>query len=210
MPVSISGDGAITGLELEEFEDVDVGSGAADGDVLTYDASGDLWIPQGIVLPAGIGSNVVQTVKTDTFSTTSASFVDVTGLTATITPSSATAKILIIAQTNLTNTNPQNNTAVNMKLAGGNTSNYIGDAAGSRTRTVGNMRTNADFRPGETMLVQSLVFLDAPASTSPVTYSVQVLSVGGGAAIVNVATNDSDASTSSRGASSLTAIEVAA
>ena len=96
MPVSISGDGAITGLELEAFEDVDVGSGAADGDVLTYDASGDLWIPQGIVPIAGIGSNVVSVTKTDTFSTTANGFTVPTGMTVAITPSSATAKILVI------------------------------------------------------------------------------------------------------------------
>ena len=39
---------------------------------------------------------VVQSVKTDTFSTSSSSFTDITGLSATITPSSNSNKILVI------------------------------------------------------------------------------------------------------------------
>ena len=42
---------------------------------------------------------VIQTVKTDTFSTTSTSYVDVTGLSVSITPSSSSNKILVIANT---------------------------------------------------------------------------------------------------------------
>jgi len=48
-------------------------------------------------LPAGSVIQVVSVTKTDTFSTTSTSFVDVTGLSANITPTSATNKILIIS-----------------------------------------------------------------------------------------------------------------
>jgi hypothetical protein len=51
-------------------------------DVLKYD--GSAWVT---VAAAGIGSNVVQTVKTDTFTTTSTSYTTLTGLSATITPS---------------------------------------------------------------------------------------------------------------------------
>ena len=44
--------------------------------------------------PGKIGQ-VIQTYKTDTFSTSSTSFVDVTGLSVSITPSATTSKILI-------------------------------------------------------------------------------------------------------------------
>ena len=46
-------------------------------------------------LPAGSVLQVVQTVKLTSFSSSSTSFVDVTGLTATITPSSASSKVLV-------------------------------------------------------------------------------------------------------------------
>lgn len=51
------------------------------------------------LLGAGAVLQVVQTVKTDTFSTTSpaeTAFVDVTGFSVTITPSATSSKILIL------------------------------------------------------------------------------------------------------------------
>ena len=44
---------------------------------------------------AGNIIQVVQAVKTDTFTTSSTSFVDITGLSVTITPSSSSSKILV-------------------------------------------------------------------------------------------------------------------
>jgi hypothetical protein len=168
MPVSISGDGAITGLELEAFEDVDVGSGASDGDVLTYDASGDLWIPQGIVPIAGIGSNVVYTERTTTFTTTSTSFTDWTNVTVTITPTSATSKILVVL------TCPS--------LANSQDSNFLSQAAmrlvRNSTALFGEARTVRGDGNG-TQSPLTLVVLDSPATTSATTYKAQVLAQSG-------------------------------
>jgi hypothetical protein len=47
-----------------------------------------------------IGPNVVSTLKNDTFSTSSTSFVAVTGLAASITPSSTSSKVLVIVTLN--------------------------------------------------------------------------------------------------------------
>ena len=57
----------------------------------------DTYAFTGTVSGAGGGKigQVIQTVKTDVFSTTSTSFVDVTGLTASITPSATSSKILV-------------------------------------------------------------------------------------------------------------------
>ena len=52
---------------------------------------------------------VIQTVKTDVFSTTSSSLVDVTGLTAAITPSATDSKVLVTLNLNI---GPTDNTAV--------------------------------------------------------------------------------------------------
>ena len=52
-------------------------------------------------MPAGAILQVVQGVKTDTYTTTSTSYVAVPSLTASITPTSSTSKILITASINM-------------------------------------------------------------------------------------------------------------
>jgi hypothetical protein len=198
MPVSISGDGAITGLELEAFEDVDVGSGASDGDVLTYDASGDLWIPQGIVPISGIGSNVVFARKSDQFTTSSSTYVVPTGLSATITPSSATSKVLVIATVHVSQTVATAEAFVQLfrdstevdKSTGASTQDstfyHISSAAYEVTRG-------------------SIMFLDSPATTSATTYEPRVKCATG-----SVTINRGGTSTAAGAVSSITVIEVAA
>lgn len=55
-------------------------------------------------MPTGSVLQVLQAVKTDTFSTTSGTFVQVPDLTVTITPSSASNKILITGAISLSST----------------------------------------------------------------------------------------------------------
>ncbi|CAB4149709.1 hypothetical protein UFOVP557_21, partial [uncultured Caudovirales phage] len=77
---------------------------------------------------------VQSTVLTSTFTTTSSTYTGVTGLTVAITPSSATSKVLVIAQISYAM-----GSSVGygfFKLSGGNSGNYVGDAAGSRVQTV--------------------------------------------------------------------------
>ena len=159
---------------------------------------------------AGIGSNVVQTVKTDTFSTTSASFTAVTGLSVTITPSSATSKVLIVAQISPgVSGEPLN--AANFRLSGGNTSGYVGDAAGSRVRatmSVGRGRTDWPLVSLSSGLTIS--FLDSPGTASAVTYEVEVNRGGAGTAFVNRSGEYANNAGASTMTSSITVIEVAA
>jgi hypothetical protein len=143
---------------------------------------------------------VVQTVKTDTFATTSTSFVDVTGLSVTITPSSVDNKILLVLDARVS-------AVVLSKVLRGSTDIYIGDAAGSRTRVTGMPYTYAP----NTMQQFSVFYLDSPATTSATTYKYQIRSEGGGNTVVNRGVTDTDAANSyPRGASSITAIEVSA
>ena len=69
-------------------------STAASSDAMTIDSAGKPSFPNG-----GVGKilQVVQTVKTDAFSHNSTSLADITGLTATITPSSNSNKIFVSA-----------------------------------------------------------------------------------------------------------------
>ena len=72
----------------------------------------------GSVTSVGTILQVVQTSKTDDFSTTSTSYTDVTGFSATITPSSTSSKVLVMVSSN-TSTSGGNNAM--MKLVRGST-----------------------------------------------------------------------------------------
>ena len=154
---------------------------------------------------ASIIKQVVQTVKTDVFTTTSGSFTTVTGLTRAITPTADTSKVLIVAQFYAASTG---STAGSFdrgvyRLAGGNSSTYVGAAAGSRTQAAIQSGTNA---VNDSV---TIVYLDSPATDSEVTYSVEAL-VGQGTLHVGRSFGDTDVAGFGRFASSLTCIEVAA
>jgi len=153
----------------------------------------------------GIGSNIVQAVKTDTFTTTSATFVDITGLSATITPSATSSKVLIIAgiATSITAGSPGF-----LRLTGGNSSAFVGDTAGSRTLCIQAVYDTDDN--GFALEGFPLIYLDSPATTSATTYKVQGAVTGSRTLGINHRpAADADASTTPRGASSLIVVEVA-
>jgi len=157
---------------------------------------------------AGIGSNVVSTAKLDTFTTTSLTFGDITGLTATITPTTATSKVLIIAQVSAQMTQGINFGWGHLRLSGGNATTYVGDTAGSRTSAIVGGYNNADVRA---LTAHALVFLDSPATGAAVTYSVQGRAASSGGSLhINRGSADDNNADTTRGASSITVIEVAA
>jgi hypothetical protein len=152
---------------------------------------------------------VVQSVKTDTFTTSTGSFVAVTGLSATITPKSASNKILVLAQISYGLSN--NAVYGAFRLYGGTTDLYIGAAAGSRTRAVFGGYTLDD--QGLTQLSSPITYLASPNTTSQITIGVEVASQDGiGTVFVNRSRGDGDADNAPRvrGASSITLMEVAA
>jgi hypothetical protein len=155
----------------------------------------------------GIGSNVVQTVKTDTFSTSSATYTALTGLSASITPSSATAKVLVMVDLKFSNTT--NNQTTHVRLVRGATVLYVGNADGNRTQT--SAATGGASGEGTQLLYNAgiITFLDSPASAASTTYGVEIR-VGGGTAVVNRALADDNLQQVARTASSITLIEVAA
>ena len=155
---------------------------------------------------AGIGSNVVQTVMTDTFDSTSTSFVTITGLSATITPTSADSKILLIAQFVTSQQAALVKDMVFYRFSGGNATDYVGDADGSRSRAAIGQFTQGD----DLQYVQSMVFLDSPNTTSAVTYNVEGRRQSANVFTVNRPQNDADDADVGRFASSITAIEVKA
>ena len=177
-------------------------------EVIKYD--GTAWTTVG---NAGIGSNVVQTVKTDVFSTTATSPLAVTGLSVTITPSSATSRVLLIAQLHLGGLVTR---SALVRLSGGNSATYIGDDPGGARQTQvttyfsANEQANRDANRAQ-VYATTPVFLDAPDTTSPVTYSVTLRTNSSDSPVyINRDGVFDNLSSVGQTASSLTAIEVAA
>jgi len=154
---------------------------------------------------AGVGGKVLQvvsTTKTDTFATNpSSTFIDVTGLSVSITPSSASNKILI--QISISGSGPTGTNIAHFRLVRGATAIYLGDAGGSRSRGFATA-IDSDTNSQEHV---SGVFLDSPNTTSSTTYKIQTIS--NGTVYVNRSANDTDADTRSRTASTITVMEIA-
>jgi hypothetical protein len=146
---------------------------------------------------------VVSTTKTDTFSMSSTTFADVTGLSVSITPQSATSKIFVTVDM-MTGNNAASQLFA--RLRRDSTDIALGDTAGSRTRvTSGVYSSNAN-----TPISLSFSFLDSPATTSATTYKVQIASTDANAVTVNRTEGDSDAAARARGVSTITVFEVSA
>jgi hypothetical protein len=120
---------------------------------------------------AGNVLQVVQTVKTDTFSTSSSSYTDVTGLSVSITPTSATSKILVLYSSTIGA--PSGQYSAGLQLVRGSTAIYLGDVRGVRTRASSWMWSEASQYA---MVPVNGIFLDSPATTSATTYKLQMIS----------------------------------
>ena len=121
-------------------------------------------------LPSGANGGIIQVVqgvKTNTASTTSTSFVD-TGLTASITPSLNSSKILVTVNMLVGCETAGNRFLTN--LVRGSTDIFRGDASGSRQRC--SWQTTRGNEVDQQWLC-SICFLDSPATTSSTTYKMQ-------------------------------------
>jgi hypothetical protein len=154
-------------------------------------------------LPAGAVLQVVSTTKTDTFSTSSTSFVDITGLSVSITPISSSNKVFVTVD--VTGQGQAGTSIAAFRLVRDSTVIDAGAAASARTLGF------AAALPVDNncSITQGANFLDSPSSTSSVTYKVQV-TVRGGTAYVNRTTADGDDPAIVRTASTITVMEIAA
>jgi hypothetical protein len=126
---------------------------------------------------AGNVLQVVSTTKTDTFSATGTNFVDITGLSASITPTSASSKILVQYYVSFGQSDPNANRGGGFRVTRNGTAVGIPNADGSRSR-LGSYAISPLNYEGAGMTSQN--FLDSPASTSALTYQVQLLFSSGG------------------------------
>jgi len=112
---------------------------------------------------------VIQTVKTDTYVQNSNTFTDIPGYSVTITPTSASNKIMVLYTLTV-----RANTDYNLigRMMRNSTPIFIGDAAGSRPLAAfQNFNTST-----ESAYTISGIFIDSPNTTSATTYKIQVKS----------------------------------
>jgi hypothetical protein len=190
-----SGGGSVTIAEPTTASNFTQTLPAVDGTVIT---TGNI--------PAGSVLQVVSALKQDTFTTVSTSLTDVTGLSVSITPISATSKILVTAVISLTNTN---------------TAGFSSFGAILRDSTIIGAGTPAGNRPAGSFFIQSttnrgpvpfsMTVLDSPATTSATTYKVQIATEGGGGTAA-VGRNNDDINNAAypRLSCSITVMEIAA
>ena len=150
---------------------------------------------------------VVSTVKTDTFSTTSTSFTDITGYSVSITPKFSSSKILIMG-TLVAGYGVSSAYALYFRLMRGSTPICVGDTEGNRTQASFGTQGLANT---DTTISFPFQFLDSPNTTSATTYKVQATSENPQTLYVNRSLEtDGNADIVARFASTLTVMEVSA
>ena len=137
-------------------------------------------------LPAAITTGkvlqVVSVSKNDTFTTTSTSFVDVTGLTASITPSSSSNKILITVLIGRVVTNDGGGFGVQLDRGGSSIYDLAqGNLADTFATGGGGGMSNND-RKNDVGFIQ---YLDTPSSTSALTYKIRAKRASAGTGYIN-------------------------
>jgi hypothetical protein len=188
-----SGGGSVTIAEPTTASDFTQTLPAVDGTVIT---TGNI--------PAGSVLQVVQTVKTDTASTSSSSWSDITGMSVSITPASSSNKILVFADINF-GTNFSSG-FIFFKLVRESTDIYVGDAAGSRTRITTGSASSGVSNTNHC----GINYLDSPATTSSTTYKIQWYNQNPSfTSYLNRTFSDTDDPALSRNPSSITVMEIA-
>jgi hypothetical protein len=182
--------------------------GITDGTIVNADINASAAIA-GTKISGSFGKvlQVVSTNKTDTTSTSSGSFSDITGMSVSITPSSASSKIFIIFTINLGI--QEGRYGSHIKLLRNSTDINIGDTAGSRiSSTVSKISPNDSGSP-DYMFTLTHNFLDSPSTTSATTYKLQWLTLYSTASYLNRSFDDTDSGDRARTASTITVMEIA-
>ena len=168
------------------------------GQVLKSNGSAPVW-------GSDIGKiiQVVSATKTDTFTLSTQTFTDITGLSVSITPTSASSTILVMYCV----TGNGGGTAMNIRALRGATP--IGVATSTSNRTaMGSQLYNSD---AGTLTAASWSYLDSPATTSATTYKIQVAAnVSATTVYINRTPTDTDNSLFPRTVSSIWAMEIGA
>jgi len=155
-------------------------------------------------------AQVISTVKTDTFTSTSGSLTDITGMSAAITPSATSSKVLVKVVMHVGMTAADRYSV--FQLVRGSTAISLGAASSSRSNaSFAHVRVDANGSANE-VETKTITFLDSPSTTSATTYKMQGLTQTDSSPsfTVNRSGGDADAAHGFRVASSITLMEVLA
>ena len=147
---------------------------------------------------AGNVLQVLSTTKLDAFTTTSGTATDVTGLSVSITPTSATSTVLVLASIYC---GSNVGSAVFFNLVRDSTSLSVSTAGSSYNSTVSQFLNNTEL-----LTTIPLAFLDSPNTTSAAVYKIQMFTLSGLTGSVNRRVSDAVVG----GSSSITVMEIAA
>ena len=133
---------------------------------------------------------VVAVNKLNTFSLTTQTWTDITGFSATITPSSASSKILILGSVAI----GASTDFAYVRLLRGATVIDVGNAASSRVQVTAALGSYPNSNPEYQLNQVPVTFVDSPATTSAVTYKFQ-MRTGAGTQIVYINRTHADRDT---------------
>jgi hypothetical protein len=145
------------------------------GYVLTVDSAEATGLKWAAAASGGKVLQVVQTTKTDSFSTNSTTWTDITGMSASITPSSSSSKVLVIVNCGVIGCS--NDWAIQLKILRGSTA-IISNTSGGSADTNDAWHASGALSPANNRIVAGahMTYLDSPATTSSTTYKIQMLS----------------------------------
>lgn len=177
----------------------------SDNQVLTADSSTATGLKWAAVASGGKLAQVVSTTKTDASTFTGVTtYTDITGLTATITPSANTSKIMVFVD--ICFSLDPTIEVFYARIARAGTAIGVGDAAGNRVQA-GIMGSN----DATLIYRQAMSVLDSPSTTSATTYSVQYRSPNAAnTCYVNRTKTDTNTSGYGRFSSTITLMEILA
>jgi hypothetical protein len=205
---------ADTGLDLLGPGNLRIGTVNAKGiylrtngtDQFSVNSSGILNNSSGrpVLKQSGSILQVQSTSYGGTFTSTSTSYVDV-GLSVSITPSTTSSKILVMA--NIMAGSTPFNVLVAWRLVRDSTAIGLGNATGGYTQTtMGNMRDSLDANSAFCVPMQ---YLDSPGLTSAITYKVQAFCESGTFRLNGSGNDTGSIIWSTRGISTITVMEIA-
>jgi hypothetical protein len=176
--------------------------GITDGTIVNADINASAAIAGTKLSGAGKVLQVVSTHKTDDFTTASGSFTDVTGLSASITPSSASNKILVMFSITASNTSATLGTHIRLMR---------GSTEIAPARSVANYESSWLVFFGDTNLSnqKSFEFLDSPSTTSATTYKIQIKPQNGTSVVNRSGSDAASQEYSHKSSSTITVMEIA-
>lgn len=216
-PVTLGGTGATTASGARTNLDI---TPANIGAAATSHSHAATDITSGAIaharMPTGSVLQVVQVVKTDAFATSvGAQWGDVPSMLASITPKFSNSKIVVMVDIKAAGTIDASIVRSRLlRSTNGSTYDpiYIGDASGTRPRSMGQFYINSTGAGHYYMAQIGGNFLDSPATTSTTTYKIQIGGDGNGSILyVNRTYGDRDSGgyMDARGVSSITLMEIA-